>query len=88
MAFKKSDGLFIALIIVVLSVFILISGEEKTSRVPNDEIHARFYPIIREQGKKAGEKFCGECHNEQQIPFPKDHPPKFRCLFCHKLKED
>ncbi|RMF45571.1 MAG: cytochrome c [Deltaproteobacteria bacterium] len=88
MALKKGDTLFIVLILVVLAVFFAISGEETTSHVPKDEIHARFYPIIQNEGKKAGEKFCGECHNEKQVPFPEGHPPKFRCLFCHKLDRD
>jgi hypothetical protein len=36
--------------------------------------------------KKAAEKFCEECHNPEGEagPLPKDHPPKYRCLFCHK----
>ncbi|PLX80258.1 MAG: cytochrome c [Desulfuromonas sp.] len=87
MAFQKRDLLFVSLIVVVLGIFIAISGEEKTTRVPYDDLHKKFYPIIKEDGKKAGEKFCGECHNPDGVPFAADHPPKFRCLFCHKLEE-
>jgi hypothetical protein len=35
--------------------------------------------------KKAAEKFCEECHNPEGVaPLPENHPPKYRCLFCHK----
>jgi hypothetical protein len=35
--------------------------------------------------KKEAEKFCEECHSPEGVsPLPKDHPPKYRCLFCHK----
>jgi hypothetical protein len=28
---------------------------------------------------------CGPCHNpEGEAPLPEGHPPKYRCLFCHK----
>ena len=31
------------------------------------------------------EKHCGACHApEGQAPLPEGHPPKYRCLFCHK----
>ena len=87
MTIHKRDWLFVGLIVVILAVFFAISGSIKTHRVPFDDNHRRFYDIVRNDGKKAAEKFCGECHNEKGVPFPKDHPPKFRCLFCHKLQE-
>ena len=41
--------------------------------------------IIFLYGKKEAEKFCGECHNpDGAAPLPDGHPPKYRCLFCHK----
>jgi hypothetical protein len=86
MAIKQRDWFFIALVVVVVGIFFLISGETKTSRVPYDENHSRFFQIVREDGKKAAEKYCTECHNEA-MPLPPDHPPAFRCLFCHKLAE-
>lgn len=85
MAFKKRDWIFVAIIIAVIGIFIAISGKEKTTRVPYDEIHGKFYDVVNKEGKKAAEKFCKECHKPDGIPFPKDHPPAFRCLFCHKL---
>ena len=36
-------------------------------------------------GGKEAEKFCGECHSDDGIsPLSEQHPPKYRCLFCHK----
>ena len=87
MKFHKRDLWFVGLVIVVLGVFFAISGNIKTARIPYDTNHQKFFKIIPEQGKKAAEKFCVECHNDQGVPFPANHPPKFRCLFCHKLAE-
>jgi cytochrome c553 len=87
MTVKQRDWLFIGLIVVILAVFFSISGKVKTTRIPIPEDHSRFFEIVAKDGKKAAEKFCGECHNDQGVQFPKDHPPKFRCLFCHKLEE-
>lgn len=87
MAVKKRDWLFIALVIGVFAIFIAISGEEKTTRVPFDDIHAEFHETVKVEGKKATEKFCKECHNEEKLALPGDHPPPFRCLFCHKFQE-
>jgi hypothetical protein len=87
MAFKKRDWLFVALIVVIIGIFIAISGEEKTSKVPYDDIHGKFYDIVKVEGKKATEKFCKECHNPDNIALPAGHPPPFRCLFCHKFEQ-
>ena len=51
---------------------------------PNEttETHERFHKIAN---KKEAEKFCSECHNADGVaPLPDGHPPKYRCLFCHK----
>lgn len=77
----KRDWLFAALLLAVLGIFIAISGKEKTAHIPYDDTHRRFYDIVQKDGKKAAEAFCKECHKD----FPKNHPPAFRCLFCHKL---
>lgn len=86
MTIKRRDWFFIVLVVAVFATFALISGEPKTTRVPHDENHERFFQIVREDGKKAAEKYCTDCHNDA-MPFPEDHPPAFRCLFCHKLAE-
>lgn len=62
-------------------LFLYNAPEETTKRLPADEIHDRFMVM----DKKEAEKFCEPCHNpEGEAPLPLDHPPKYRCLFCHK----
>jgi len=72
-------------IFLVISAGILLflwnAPEESTARLPNDQNHARFMSMK----KKAAEKFCEKCHFPEGVaPLPADHPPKYRCLFCHK----
>jgi hypothetical protein len=81
--FKKTllyNLLFIA-ICGGLFLFLLNAPEESTTRLPKDENHIKFMKM----DKKAAEKFCDECHSpDAEVPLPQDHPPKYRCLFCHK----
>lgn len=61
--------------------FLLKAPPESTKKLPQDEIHLQFYPL----DKKEAEKHCASCHaSEGQAPLPEGHPPKYRCLFCHK----
>jgi uncharacterized paraquat-inducible protein A len=63
-------------------IFLLRAPKETTSHLPHDEIHNRFYAI---QDKKEAETHCLSCHaQDKEAPLPVDHPPKYRCLFCHK----
>ncbi len=67
---------------VSLLIFLLRAPEESTAFLPKDDDHIRFFAI---KSKKEAEKFCGECHGpDSDAPLPEDHPPKYRCLFCHK----
>jgi len=92
MALKKRDWLFIAILVAVLGIFIAISGEEKTKKVPLDETHRPFYEMIDSGQKKIEvDPLCADCHDGTQIPFPENHPAKpgaapMRCLFCHKMQ--
>jgi len=64
-----------------LLIFLMNAPEETTKRLPHDEIHQKFHAME----KKEAEAFCEECHNPKgQVPLPELHPPKYRCLFCHK----
>ena len=64
-----------------LFLFLWNAPPETTAFLPHDDNHERFMTMK----KKAAEKFCGECHGtEVGNPLPDDHPPKYRCLFCHK----
>jgi hypothetical protein len=94
MKIGKYDWVFIALAAVVLMVFFVISGPEKTKKVPYNEAHKKFYDIVSQTGSKMeADKGCPACHNEHGgIPFPVKHPVKpkdgpMRCLFCHKLQK-
>lgn len=62
-------------------LFLWNAPPESTAKLPHDEQHERFFAM----GKKEAEKFCEECHTPAgAAPMPADHPPKYRCLFCHK----
>jgi len=62
-------------------LFLWRAPAESTKKLPQDTIHQKFHTME----KKDAEKFCEECHNPQgEVPLPKKHPPKYRCLFCHK----
>lgn len=64
-----------------LFLFLWYAPPETTARLPHDADHQRFLTM----NKKEAEKLCIECHGEQgESPLPEDHPPKYRCLFCHK----
>jgi len=64
-----------------LFLFLWNAPPETTARLPHDDNHERFHKM----GKKEAEKFCTECHTpDGRMPLPADHPPKYRCLFCHK----
>jgi hypothetical protein len=46
-----------------------------------DDNHREFMFM----GKKEAERFCHECHTPSGVaPLPDEHPPQYRCLFCHK----
>lgn len=71
-----------AIVSVSVLVFLLNAPEETTSALPKDEDHIKLHGI---KEKKAAEKYCAECHDPgAQAPLPDGHPPKYRCLFCHK----
>ncbi|MBJ6725399.1 cytochrome C [Geomesophilobacter sediminis] len=93
MQISKKDWMFIGVIAVVIIIFVAISGEEKTKRVPLDDKHKPSYDLFNKtQSKMEVDKGCPACHFEPGgVPFPPKHPVKpkdgpMRCLFCHKLK--
>lgn len=86
MKIDKRDWLFIGMIVVVLAIFIGLTGKEKTKKVPLDDRHKPFYETYaKTHSKREAEKGCETCHNENGVKFPPNHPPKNRCLLCHKL---
>lgn len=102
MKLNKKDWRFAVLIVAVFGIFFAISGQEKTKLVPDDATHRVSYEAAYRNApgpdasifaraffkpdKKAAELFCEPCHRARNVPFPPNHPPKNRCLFCHKLK--
>ncbi len=93
MKITKKDWAFIALVVVVLAIFIVISGREKTKKVPFDDTHKVFYQKAENglPGQKEADLGCPQCHNNEQggIPFPAKHPVKpsagpMSCHLCHK----
>lgn len=92
MKFQKRDWYFVAIIAVVLGIFVLISGKEKTTLVPKDADHQKFHDMIKAgASKKEVDPLCEACHDGVKIAFPAGHPAKpggqpMRCLFCHKIK--
>ncbi|MFW2367929.1 MAG: hypothetical protein ACN4GW_16045 [Desulforhopalus sp.] len=86
---KKKKTRVINILFLILCGAILIvlinAPEETTAPLPHDDTHERFHAI---EGKKAAEKFCSACHEKNQVaPLPENHPPKYRCLFCHKRQQ-
>jgi hypothetical protein len=82
---KRIRPLFLNIAFVLTGAAILFflfnAPKETTKKLPKDANHSRF----QEMKKKEAEKFCTECHSPQGVyPLPTGHPPKYRCLFCHK----
>jgi cytochrome c553 len=82
---KKKSRLIINIAFLVTSAailtFLLKAPEKTTASLPHDDDHNRFFAMK----KKAAGKLCVECHTPEGVyPLPEDHPPKYRCLFCHR----
>lgn len=81
---QRKTFLNIAFILVGAGIifFLMRAPEETTAKLPKDDLHTEFHNI---QSKKEAEKNCTECHSlEGSSPLSETHPPKYRCLFCHK----
>ncbi len=101
MKIEKRDLLFVTAAAVLLAVIISFSGKETTKPVPNNETHKTVYEVANKKApapdasifkraffkpdRKEAEKLCEPCHQQRNIKLPPNHPPKYRCLFCHKL---
>ncbi len=82
----KKNTMVLNVLFAVTSAAILLflwnAPEETTSPLPKDDIHKNFHQI---KNKKEAEKSCLSCHDtDKESPLSEEHPPKFRCLFCHK----
>ena len=75
-------NIIFAVISIAILVFLLRAPDETTSFLPKNEIHNPFHLI---KSKKEAEKTCLDCHGPSgDAPLLEGHPPKYRCLFCHK----
>ncbi|MBM9537595.1 hypothetical protein [Desulfobulbus alkaliphilus] len=85
MTTRQKHILYNALFLLVcggILLFLLLAPPETTRPLPNDQDHQMFMTMK----KKEAERFCQACHGpDGRAPLPKTHPPKYRCLFCHKL---
>ena len=81
---KKRDLIFIAIAALIVLV-LWAAPPETTIRVPYDDNHRELKATQDREGKKKTEEICRTCHNDTDMPLSKTHPPKYRCLFCHKL---
>ena len=80
---KKTFMYNILFVAVCAGLFLVLwnAPPETTAHLPNDEDHAQFMHMK----KKEAEKHCSKCHAQDAVaPLSKNHPPKYRCLFCHK----
>lgn len=75
-----ANVLFMAVCGLIL-YFLLAAPPETTKPVPHDSNHQQFMTMK----KKEAERVCESCHAPgKESPLPENHPPKYRCLFCHK----
>jgi len=73
--------------LVVLCLWLLTTGQT-TLRIPRDDTHRESLRVHDEDGKKAAENVCRTCHAEEAVPLSENHPPGYRCMFCHKPAPD
>ena len=75
-------NILFVLICGAIIIVLLRAPKESTAKLPNDLQHKEFKMM---KSKEEAERLCGKCHAPDGIaPLPPDHPPKYRCLFCHK----
>ena len=93
MKIGRRDWIFVGIVVAVFIAFYLISGPEKTKKLPKDATHQQFNDMLQ-AGKKKGEvdPLCESCHDGVKVKFPAKHTAKpggapMRCLFCHKVQK-
>jgi len=84
MKIRRADIAFIVLIPVVLLCLWLLTTEQTTLRIPQDDDHHESLQAYSVHGKKEAERVCRSCHGDGGLPLSDNHPPKYRCMFCHK----
>jgi hypothetical protein len=70
--------IFVVGVTLVVGTLTLLSGSRTKRYVPVDEHHPR--PLAVE--------LCRDCHAPGKMaPQPASHPPKEKCLLCHRDKK-
>ncbi len=93
MKIGRRDWIFVGIVVVVFGAFYLISGPEKTKKMPKNSDHQKFNDMLNAGAKKSEvDPLCESCHDGVKIKFPDKHPAKpggapMRCLFCHKSQK-
>jgi hypothetical protein len=89
MKFTKNDLFIIVPVVVLLLALLLTTGKDNAPPLPADGKHSGFLEqLAAGQSRAQVEKGCLVCHNPQQRPLVKNHPPKEQCLICHKRKPE
>ncbi len=73
---KKLFNIIFLICSIAIIVVLLNAPKPTTPLLPNNRDHKKFYSM----SKREAEKYCEDCHKQ----LPKKHPPKYRCLLCHK----
>ena len=74
---KLIANLIFILIGIIIVIILKMAPEPTTPPLPHDMNHKKFFKMK----KIKAEKFCSNCHKK----LPKKHPPKLRCLLCHRM---
>ncbi|MDD3800951.1 MAG: cytochrome c [Desulfuromonas sp.] len=80
----KTRDLLLVIAGIALVAFLWAAPEGTTPHLPRDTTHAPYLTLFQQEGKKAAEAFCKDCHGQPGMEFPPEHPDPNRCLFCHK----
>ncbi|AAR36161.1 cytochrome C [Geobacter sulfurreducens] len=85
MKLSRRDGIFLVIILALITVLVLNRGSEQGKPLPADDAHRPFSEALaRGADRETTEQGCVRCHATAARPLPPGHPPKEQCLFCHR----
>jgi len=86
MALKGRDGIFLLLVGIIIAVLLVSNLRDQPPGFPNNDRHQPFVTALAQGTQRTTvEAGCVTCHNPQQRPLTKQHPPKEQCLICHSV---
>jgi len=75
----KKDAVFLAVVIAVIVLLLLGSGERTTQPTPNDDVHRSV----------TSHEACMKCHDADGVrPQPAGHTGSAQCFQCHTQPRD